>query len=1030
MSEQHHPRHLVGSGPGAPTSSWAASSSTGGVGEDTTAAGLAAQRELDVLATYPGAERLRGPWRLRLDRGNVGKAEAWYDGEPPDEAITVAIPSCWQEYVDYPGGVAWYFKDIVIPADMRDQALFLKFWAVDYFSEVWLNGQFCGSHEGGYTPFELDITAAARLGQDNRLAVRVVDPPRPPHPADGHLWQDTAQTTPASADGFNLLEIPMGLQAWIEGLSFGGIWQPVELLNRPRLHISDVFLEPHRTAGAVDAHVQITNMEATATVTMRVTVTPWQLLSEVAGETAQIQTCAMGVTAVDLRLAIQAPRAWSVEDPYLYLATITVEHDGQSIHQQSVRFGLRDFTVADGSFHLNGRRIVVKGGHYQGAYPTTLAFPPTRAFAYRDMQLMKEAGFNFVRLWGKPTPAWVLDAADELGLLLQEEPPLSVMRDSDQMLPRALREVSELIARDRNRPSIVIWNMINELAPATTMAPQLCRAARVLDPTRLITENNGGHSRYYLPYAEDGISYLTEHSYPGAPVGEDVLDYWRRRGTPGGLFFVSEYGFGGMDDVDAVLAWYGPQAQPQMEDYRGYVRLKELRDEQFVGSVWERTFGSMARLRAAAQEMQAEEIRLHTEALRANPACGGLNLVQLIDSNAYELDGIVDFVRQERKAAFAEMQRLNGPLALIVHCAPRNLRSSEGVRVMVTLVNEDHLQGRAELAVQVRAPMGTTVVARKAVVEVQSWVLVIFDELVPVPGPSGRYTIEAVLRQEGRVRAEGSRACTVVHPADIRWPARPCALFDPEGQLGPFLEERNVEFVAFDPQSARPVAVVVAPFAIRALEPRDYQALLRVFEIVERGGTALFLELPRSGEGMATEPIWDRGHGMLSVVSLGGVFPFRVTSHAARWHGRVGPYSWGLQAPLAGAPAPDHPIFDGLPHGLMGAPYANVVPLHEITTDVRPAEDVGVVQVYTHGDGAIILSSFNLLPYLRTDALAEKLLANLVGYTDQLLRPALAAPRAATREAIASQERQYEDIRAKFPVRNSATTGRPQPSSC
>ena len=98
------------------------------------------------------------------------------------------------------------------------------------------------------------------------------------------------------------------------------------------------------------------------------------------------------------------------------------------------------------------------------------------------MRMFKEAGFNFCRLWVKPTPAPFLEAADELGLMLQEEPPMNRMSDSKYMLARSLREVQEMVKRDRNRPSIVIWNIINECEPPVKHVRELCRMARDTDP--------------------------------------------------------------------------------------------------------------------------------------------------------------------------------------------------------------------------------------------------------------------------------------------------------------------------------------------------------------------------------------------------------------------------------------------------------------------------------------------------------------------------------------------------------------------
>src|SRR5262245_16348989 len=106
----------------------------------------------------PTVSPLAGPWRLRVDGETVGRQQLWYKSEPSDQiakALRVTVPSCWQEFLpEFPGGVGWYFNDLNLSGELRGQVLRLKFWAVDYYAQVWLNGVEVGSHEGGFTPFE------------------------------------------------------------------------------------------------------------------------------------------------------------------------------------------------------------------------------------------------------------------------------------------------------------------------------------------------------------------------------------------------------------------------------------------------------------------------------------------------------------------------------------------------------------------------------------------------------------------------------------------------------------------------------------------------------------------------------------------------------------------------------------------------------------------------------------------------------------------------------------------------------------
>ena len=973
----------------------------------------------ELLDFYPGARALAGPWRLRLDSENIGRQEFWYKNEPSDRvarAVNVTVPSCWQEFLpDFQGGVAWYFKDFKMSRDLRNQVVRLKFWAVDYFAQVWLNGVEVGNHEGGFTPFELDITDAAKIGGTNRLVVRVVDPPRPLVQNLLGLpgWEGTSDGV---LEQFNFMEIPMGQQYARWGLNYGGIWQPVELLSTDLLYVSDVFIEPKLAGGAIEAHVECTNKEQSPVEgKVSVAVKPWRQAEKTVGHGEKPLHFSVGLNRVDVPIEIDDPHPWSVEDPYLYIAEVTV-HDGQrGRHSLTARFGLREFTIKDGYFNLNGKRIFLKGSDHQGCYPTTLAYPPNREFAYREIHIAKEAGFNCFRLLIKPAPPSVLDAADELGFLLQEEPPLGAMRDSKQMLARGMREVTELVRRDRNRPSIVIWNMINELSPAIKVVGQLCQRTRELDPTRLTTETAAGHSHYYLPYSKERVPYLTEHSYPGAPISEEVYDYWNKRSGTGELFFITEYGFGGMDDVEAMVESYRDQTRIETEDYRGYLRLKELRTKSLEESkILKQIFGDLQKLQQASQEFQADMVRQHTEALRANPAVGGYGFCQLFDSNALEIDGIVDFWRNKRKKAFSVMQEMNKPLVLILRCSPMNARSGQDVDVKVSLVNEEQLHGQKKLTIHIQSPSGREVFSKEVNVQARPWVSVVFQEKVRVSGPSGRYSVEAALWDGDKRLSQREDYFTMLHRDDIQWPSRPFALFDVAGQLEYFLRMRGVGHFKLGNQISRPRVIVVTQFSALWRQPTEFRKFLRLFGWIERGCTAIFLGVPEDGPGLTGAAI----HPILSLspVAVANIFPFRVSSRRhPLWQPRVGPYSWGLTEPLAGIPVPHHAVYQDVPSGdFMGREFGNVAPVNSIETPVRTVEETGpAVQIYSHGKGRIILTSLELVPNLARDALAEKLLVNLLHYAELGLPADLGAESPEFAKRLQFQEKQYDDCLSK-----------------
>jgi len=990
-----------------------------------------APREEEVIAHYPGARYFAGPWQLYLDEGNLGKRQEWYRQPPSRSAkrYEVRVPGCWQEYVPgLAGGIGWYFKEFALPAELKGQVLRLKFWAVDYFTEVWLNGEKLGEHEGGYTPFELDMTKTARLAEQNRLVVRVVDPPRPYAPKDRERYLDLVGLpgwegmTRGVVDGFKFDEIPNGHQSWQEGFNFGGIWQPVELLATDPIYVSDIFVEPKFMEGAVVTHVEVSNQSTRATDgRVLVEIKSWKEGQGVAGHSSQTVRLNNGQTSADLLLRLRDPHAWSPEDPFLYVAEVTVEVGGKVRDRSNTRFGFREFTVKDGFFYLNGKRIFVKSGHHQGTYPTTLETPPTREFAYQEVRIFKEAGLNFCRLWVKPAPPEFLDAADELGLMLQEEPPLSLMVDSPRMLERSLREVREMTRRDRNRPSIVLWNMINENDPPVRYVRQQCEAVRELDSTRLITESAGGPSKYYLPNSKQGISYLTEHPYAGAPLSEDVYDYQQTRGVAGQLCFFSEYGFGGMNDLDSVLTRFKAQGKEYMEDYASHLALEKRREEAWADSnLLRQTFANMAGWREACQAAQADAVRLHTESMRSNPVCGGYNYVQVFDSNAIEIDGLVDFWRNNRKKSFYALQAANQPLLLVIRMTPMNGRLGQDIHVKVTLVNEERIAGRKRLTVGMASPDGKKVYTNERTVEAQPWTSVIFEDHVRATGKGGRYVVDAVLWEGDEELVRKEEFVTLFDPEDLKWHSGGVRVrvWDVEGKLEPYLRDRGISYERWPGNTEAPATIVVTPFTELWRNPEEFHQFVRLFNFAKRGCSVIFLGIPDNGRNLLTgEDINDSTTAMMPLGTW-TIFPFHRLSMTDDLlnEQRIGPYAWGLTDVDAGVPLPRHPLFEGLPQtAIMGREYGNVVPVHKIETDWRTSEETGsTVQIYDVDEGKLILTSLNLLPNLTQDALAEKLLSNLVNYAASGLPAGLSPEDPYGAESEAFEIQGYKDCFKKY----------------
>lgn len=962
---------------------------------------------------------LSGEWQLRMDGGNRGVERRWFATEPSaSEAKTIAIqvPSIWQQYVNEGGGIGWYFKVFSLPPEAAGRAARVRFGAADYRARVWLNGHELGLHEGGFTPFEFDVRHAMQPGE-NRLVARVTDTGRDFRTYYCGLpgWQNP---TWGPVDGVYFDDIPAGFQDWREGFNHSGLIEPVEVIVHDPVYVSGAFILPKVEASAIEAKLEIANstdhaMDAKITVDVRPDHGGGSSGSGESGLSLN-----PGANAVTVSVPIRQSRLWSPSDPFLYVAEVSVYEGAERRDSYSVRFGMRELTVGDdGYFHLNGKRLFLKGAHYQSTEPHTLAFPENREMARRIVEIAKEGGFNFMRFQGRPTASSILDAADELGIMVQSEPAVSRLHDFPRSRDLCLRETRELVLRDRNRASIVIWNMINEQNAGLRFVREMANAARESDPTRLITESAGGPSRFYRPYSTDGISYLTEHGYQNEPLSEGVLEYWRNRGVSGRLYFTSEFGFGALEDVDAVLAKYGPTPNKAMEDYDGFAQQKQQLEYTFLRTNEHEIYPNLAALRDAAQTLQANTHKLTVEAFRSNPRMGGFNVVQLFDSNSNEVDGLVDFWRNKRKKSFYMYQELNKPLQLIVQFSPLNARTDGQVQVNVTLINEDQISGNKTLALRAIGPSGTELFSRDDTVEAQPWSTRLFSGLVPAGEQPGKLTLQAELRDGSNVVVKKTEQLTVYDPRSFRWPQTGFAVFDPQKHWPTEKRPSRLNTHEYDVQSEQPQLVVATQFTALWRQRDDFRSFGMLIDQVRRGSTMLVLGIPTDGPA----PFDNRAFGNIlnfSPLTVSAVLGFSLHGDAESdsWGKHSGPYAWATGDTRTGCPVTRHPIFEGLPGpGLMDWEYGNIV-TSEVAVPYRmSAEDAGPdVPIIELENGKIVFCTYNLLGHFERDGLAEKLFSNLVGYLHGQLPTQLRARTEREDEWIQFHQAQVDECWDKF----------------
>ena len=420
-------------------------------------------------------------WLLATDPGNVGRAEQWFNA-PTKAAKPTRVPWIIQQAFPAYHGVAWYWHEFLAPVNPHPSGrCLLRFWQVDYLAEVWLNGVKVGGHEGGEGMFVLDATAALKPGQKNRLAVRVLNPTNEP------------------IDVITLSEVPRRCKVipFSAGALYndGGIVDSVELLLTPAVYLSDLDLRADPQTGVI-------SIRATACNT-RPAATPAQFAFTVApassGETLQAarvdRELPPGETLIETALQVAQPHPWELNDPYLYRVTARAQlPDSASFDERSSRCGFRDFRFQDGYFRLNGKRLFLKCSHTSTHYPIGLHWPHDPDPARRDLLLAKAMGFNSIRFFCSVPTRYQSDLCDELGLMVYEESFAGwLLNPSPRMAERFDREITEMIVRDRNHPSVVMWGLLNETSdgPVFRHAIETLPLVRTLDDTRIVMLNSG-----------------------------------------------------------------------------------------------------------------------------------------------------------------------------------------------------------------------------------------------------------------------------------------------------------------------------------------------------------------------------------------------------------------------------------------------------------------------------------------------------------------------------------------------------------
>jgi beta-galactosidase len=521
-----------------------------------------------------------------------------FGGKFPDGATQPAFDDSAFENISLPHCVAklswhgWRFSDwsdvwiyrkhFSLPKDARSGRVFLHFDGVTTSATPFINGHALPQRVGGYLPFQYEITELLAKNE-NLLAVAI----------DARWANAPPQGSPRGEGAVDFFEP-------------GGITRAVSLRVTPQIFIRDVFARPLDVLDTNNRRVEIACFIDAAIVlgqSTRLKIELFAAKKKIQETTREFKIENPGETTLNLTLSnLPNIQLWDVDAPQLYEIVATLILDDVPVHDFRTRIGFREARFEPNGFFLNGRRLQIFGLNRHELFPD-FGFAASNRAMRRDAEILRrELNCNAVRCSHYPQSPAFLDACDELGLLVWEEVPgWSYIGNADWQ-DLLVRDTSEMIIRDRNRPSVIIWGVrVNESNDNPELYRRTKALAKKLDGTRPASGAmvGGGPERHSTKHwAEDVFAYndyhhiapdfdvLLEPPLPGVPyliteavgqiVGPPKIDHkYHRAGDPflqsrQAIYHAQAHDQAAGDERYAgVIAWCGFEYGSPMNSYNG-----------------------------------------------------------------------------------------------------------------------------------------------------------------------------------------------------------------------------------------------------------------------------------------------------------------------------------------------------------------------------------------------------------------------------------------------------------------------------
>lgn len=416
-------------------------------------------------------------------------------------------------------GTCWYRKTVTVPASESDQLHSLYFEGAMQNADIYLNGTLIFQHTGGYLPFIVSLTKELKFGEDNLLAVKLVN-------------TDDSLVPPGKA--LNVLDFNR----------FGGIYRNIRMISTAKLHITDALTSEKPASGGVFIQFeQVDSSLSKLKITTQVTnesdkeqnfnvlqsIFDNQGKKIVAQESDQVTLKPFESIDIVQSIDIQNPNLWSPNHPQLYKLQTSVNQQNKTVDNISQRFGIRKVVLTPEGLFLNGQKTFLTGTNRHQEYPYIGYALPDEA-QWRDAVKIKNAGFDLVRLSHYPQSEAFMDACDSLGIITMNCIPGWQFNGNETFKKHVLTDVRELIRRDRNRASVFFWELsLNE----SWMEPDFMNQILAVKEEEL--PEHGGLTCAWIDY--DGYDLFIPARQHGKPPY-----YWNNYKEGKRPVFIAEYG--------------------------------------------------------------------------------------------------------------------------------------------------------------------------------------------------------------------------------------------------------------------------------------------------------------------------------------------------------------------------------------------------------------------------------------------------------------------------------------------------------